>query len=450
MRIKTWETIYNKMSFINVWKKFYNSEAFHLLINVFIGIAIAVFMFGVEHTDWGEANINKAFDFGIKVEASKSTKAMESLKAQRNIHISDRIVFAEIDHETYKKWGSPLLTPRVKLAEIVKIAHEGGAKIIALDVLLENKDCCHPQDDLILRKTLQDITDKKSTTKVIFPVSIDYDGKKRKNIFQDLIDQNPNFYIASAQISASVTDRIIRYWVPFETIKNDNGGNIIWNISFLVAMLDKGKEREIRKFEKTIISGKFHKDHRIELDHDRFITISPDRDEIYRNRIRFFLIPKNTLSNYPGGNLFENAYNIDEIKHVSLKDKIVIIGNSSPDAGDIHHTPVGDMAGIFIIGNAVNTISLGIQPSPSPLWLSIIIDIAFIFMAAFLFLNKLKSFKAQIISYLAIFIFMIVSWYVFIKTGIVLNFVFAWIGINVHSTISYIEDDLKKRRTNEN
>lgn len=438
--------IQNKMDIKNAGKNYDKSWGRHFIINVFIGIAIALILFSVEHTDWGEASINKFFDLGIKMEAAKSTKVMESLNDRRNIRISDKIVFAEIDHETYNKWGRPLLAPRAKLAEVIKIASEGGAKIIALDILLENKDCCHPQDDLVLRKTLQDMTDKNSATKVIFPVSIGCDGKNRNNIYQNLIDRNPNFYIASAQISASVTDRVIRYWVPFETVKNDNGNNIIWHMSFLAAMLDKGKEVEIREFENTIKSDKFHKDHRIVMDRDRFITISPDRDEIYRNRIRFFLIPKNTLSSHPDGNLFENVYNFDEIKNASLKDKIVIIGNSSPDTGDIHPTPVGDMAGIFIIGNAVNTISLGIQPSPSPLWLSVIIDVTMIIIAAFLFLNKLRSLKAQLISYLVIIPLAIASWYVFIKTGMFMNFVFALLGINIHSTISYIEDELKKWR----
>jgi CHASE2 domain-containing sensor protein len=430
-------------------KNYDRSKKIHFFINAFIGIAIAVFLLFVEHTDWGEANINKAFDLMIAREAKKSAKTMESLSVQKKIGISDRIIFAEIDHETFKNWGKPLITPRDMLADIIRSAYEGGAKIIALDILLEDKDCCHPQDDFVLRRILQEMTDKKSKTKVIFPVRVNHDGEIRKNLFQDLIDRNPNFYIATAYVSASATDNIIRYWVPFETAQKDSGKTIIWNMSFLIAMLDKGKVREIRELEKTIKDGKFHNDHRFNLDHDKIITISPERDEIYGNRIRFFLVPPNTLSTHSGGNLFENVYQVDEIKHATVKDKIVVIGNSSPDAGDIHRTPVGNMAGIFIIGNAINTISLGLQPAHSPLWLSIVIDIGLIIIAAFIFLY-FKSLWAQIISYAVIIPTLgFTSWLVFLHTGIFLNFIFALVGINFHTTIAWIEENMKKGGAND-
>jgi CHASE2 domain-containing sensor protein len=431
-------------SYIDV-RRFPRRRKIHFFINVSVGIVIAVFFHFLEHTDWGEATINKAFDFIIAKEAEKSAEAMESLTAQRNIGISDRIVFAEIDHETYKKWGKPLITPRDKLAEIIKIASEGGAKIIALDILLEDKDCCHPESDCELRKVLQDMTDKKAAAKVIFPVRIGYDGKARKNIFQDLIDNNPNFYAATASIAAAATDRVVRYWVPFATVKNGSDDTILWNMPFLIAMLAEGKEREIKEFGNIIKAGRFHKAHHFTLDHNRDITISPERDEIYRNRIRFLLVPQNTLPGHPGGNLFDTVYQIDEIRHATVRDKIVIIGNSSPDAGDMHPTPVGNMAGIFIIGNAINTISLGLQPSHSPLLLNIAIEAVIVIMAAFLFLY-FPSLLAQILgSAVLILCLGVVSYYFFLYTGIFLNFIFAVIGMSFHRTIANIEEITKKK-----
>ena len=93
-------------------RKFSRKQKIHFFINIFIGISIAAFFYFIEHTDLGETTINKGFDFIIAREAEKSAKAMENLTAKRNIGISDQIVFAEIDHETYKKWGSPLITPQ--------------------------------------------------------------------------------------------------------------------------------------------------------------------------------------------------------------------------------------------------------------------------------------------------------------------------------------------------
>jgi len=436
------------ISYIDV-KNFSRIKKIHFFINVFIGITVVLFFHFVENTDWGEANINKAFDFIIKKEAEKSAKSMENLTAQRNIGISDKIVFAEIDHETYKKWGRPNLIPRDKLAEIIKIAYEGGAKIISLDILLEDNDCCHPQSEGELRKILQDMTDKNSATKVIFPVRVSYDGKIRTNTFQALIEKNPNFYAASAYISATAADMVVRYWVPFEIVQDDRN-TILWNVSFLAAMLDKGKEAEIKDFEQTIKKDGFRNDHHFQISNDKFITITPDKDDIYRNRIRFLLVPQNTLSNHPGGNLFDNVYQLDHIKHANVKDKIVIIGNSSPDAGDIHSTPVGNMAGMFIIGNAINTLSFGLQPSRPPLWLNIMIDIVIVIMAAFIFLY-FNSFRAKILSYVVIIpIVGFVSWLIFLYIGVLLNCIFALMGIVNHPMADHIAEYLNNKGANAN
>jgi CHASE2 domain-containing sensor protein len=432
-------------SFIDI-RRFSRTKKIHFFINIAVGILIAIFFHFIEHTDWGEGTINKAFDFIIAREAANSARTMESLTARRDISPSGGIVFAEIDHKAFTKWGSPLITPRAKLAGIVKTAYKGGAKIIALDILLEDKDYCHPQGDRELRKVLQDMTDKKVPVKVIFPVRINTNGQIRKNLFKDLIDRNPNFYAATSHISASAADRVVRYWVPFEKVQNGADSTILWNMPFLITMLAEGKEGEIKEFEKTIKAGRFNHPHYFNLGRNRSIILSPEREEIYRNRIRFLLVPPNTLPDHPGGNLFDRAYQVDEIKQAPLRDKIVLIGNSSPDAGDMHPTPVGSLAGIFIIGNAVNTISLGLQPSHSHFLLNIMVEALVIVLAAFLFLY-FSSFLAEILgSGILILILGVVSYYVFLRTGVFLNFIFAVIGMSFHKTIATIEDEITETK----
>ncbi len=192
-------------------------------------------------------------------------------------------------------------------------------------------------------------------------------------------------------------------------------------------------------------SARFHKAYHFQLDHDKVITLSPDKDDMYHNRIRFLLIPRDTIPNHPAGNLFDNVFKVDEIKHANVRDKIVIIGNSSPDFDDIHSTPVGNMAGMFIIGNALNTISLGLQPSRPPLWLNIIIDIVIVIMAAFIFLY-FNSFRAKILSYVVIIpIVGLVSWFIFLYMGVLLNCIFALMGIINHPTFEHIEKYLDNK-----
>ena len=426
-------------------KKFYRKRTIHFFINISIGIIIAIVFHFLEHTDWGEDTINKAFDVIIAKEAEESAEAMESVTSERDTRISNRIALVEINHEAYKKWGKPLLTPRDKLAEIVEAVCKAKAGIVVLDILLEDRDCCHPEGDKALRKVLEDITASKSTTKIIFPVRIGYDGEVRTHLFKDLLGKNPNFYPATANVSAAATDRVIRYWVPFDTYKDGVSGNVLWNMSFLTAMLAEGKEAELKELEHTLTTGNPHGSRHVKLDHGREIIITSDRDDIYRNRIRFLLIPKGTLPYHPGGNLFDRAYQAEEVKHAPLKDKIVIIGNSSPDAGDIHRTPVGTMAGMFIIGNAANTISLGMQPSHSPMWLNIVVEAAVIAMAAILFLY-LHSFLAQVLSSVILLITLgVASYYYFLHTGAFLNFIFAVVGMSFHRTIANIEELIQSK-----
>ncbi len=92
-------------------RQFSRTKKIHFFINIAVGIFIAIFFHFIEHTDWGEWNINKVFDFLIAREAANSARAMESLTARRDISLADEIVFAEIDQKTFTKWGSPLITP---------------------------------------------------------------------------------------------------------------------------------------------------------------------------------------------------------------------------------------------------------------------------------------------------------------------------------------------------
>jgi len=438
------ETMKRLFSYFDI-TGFSRGQKIHFFINVSVGIIIAVFCHFIEHTDWGEDTINKALDFVIVKEAEKSAAKLTVLDSPRDPRISNRIVFIDIDHETYKNWGKPLITPRDKLAEVVKAAYEGGALIIILDILFEHKDCCHPESDSKLRKVLQDMARKSVPTQVIFPLRIGSNGDAHRSLYEDLIQGNPRFHFATANISATATDRVVRYWTPFETIKDGGNNRIIWNMPFLAAVLAEGKEEALKGIEKALRDGNPVKSHRLVLDRKRQIIFESDREDIYRSRIRFFLLPKNTLPRYPGGTLFDTLYRIDEVADVNFKDRIVIIGNSSPDIGDTHPTPVGNMAGMFILGNATNTILLGVQPSRAPVWLNMSIEAMIIIMAAFLFLY-LSSFLALVIgSTVMILTLGVFSYYYFLHTGAYLNFVFAVVGMSFHRTVADIEDLFMKK-----
>ena len=422
-------------------------EKIHFCINIGIGMVIVLVLQFYENTNFGEQTLNKAFDYIIAKEAVESAK-LGNIAAQKNKRVAEQIVFFDMG-KAYQKRGNPLITPRDELAKIIEAAYRGKAKVIVLDILLEEKDCCHPEHDQKLSGVFQQMIQENASTKVIFPVRIGSDGEIKKNLFEDFIEHHPNFYPAIPYISATVSDRVVRYWVPYEMIKGGDRTPFLWNASFLGAALAHGKEDEMKTISQKMKEQKAPEAHRIQLSDMKEIEISPRREDLYRNRIRFFLIPENTLSKYPGGNLFELVSDVDEVGYVTFKDRVVIIGNGNPGAGDIHLTPVGYMPGMYIIGNALNTILLGLQPSHPSRVLNMLLEFFVIIVAAYI-LSRFPPLLIKILkSVVLISVLSALSYYYFLKTGVLLNFTFAVVGMGFHDMAMSIEKVLVKKKKKE-
>jgi hypothetical protein len=214
----------------------------------------------------------------------------------------------------------------------------------------------------------------------------------------------------------------------------------------LAAALAHGWEKEIEVIGQKMKDAKHPVSHVIKLNSNKEIEISSDQEDFYRNRIRFFLIPRDTFSKYPAGNLFEWVNEGDEINFVDFKDKVVIIGNSHPEAGDIHLTPVGYMPGMYIIGNAINTILLGLQPSHPPILLNMLIEWGVIILSAFI----LSRFPPLLIKLLKgvvlISVLGAISYTYFIHTGVLLNFTFAVAAMGLHDAAMGFQKEIMKRK----
>ncbi len=426
------------------FKQLTREEKIHFFINIGIGIIIVILLQFFENTDFGENTINKAFDYIIRKEAVGAAKEGNIIN-QKGKKVAEQISFIDMG-SIYQKRGNPLLTPRDELAKVIETLSKGGARVIVLDILLEERDCCHPEHDRQLRKVFQELIEKKIPTKVIFPVRIGKDGEKKKNLFEDLISAHSNFYPGIPYLSATPSDRVTRYWIPYEKFIEKGKDSLLWNASFLAAALAHGKDTEIKTIEQKVKEQKVSTAHLIKLNNKKEIEISSDREDIYRNRIRFFLIPKDTFSKYPGGNLFERVSDVDEMSYETFKDKIVIIGNTNPEAGDIHLTPIGQIPGMYIIGNAINTILLGLQPSHPSILLNMLIELGVILIAAFI-LSRFPPLLIKILKgVILISVLSAISYYYFLRTGILLNFTFAVAAMGFHDTAMSIEKEIMKRK----
>ena len=430
------------------FRKFEPKKKVHFFMNIGIGIVIVLFMHLVESTQWREDVLNSAFDVFIRIDANKAVKNIVDTE-------EEGILLVDLDHN--KKPGpnireNPLLSPRDQIARILDTARNGGAKVVVLDIFLENKDCCFPDKDNALREALTRFPKAKNIkTKVIFAVSKENKEKLKKNLFDVLIDNNPNFFRAIPTLYASQTDAAVRYWKTYDTCEKQGNKQIIWSIPVLTSALYGKTAAKLKTMEKQLTgqpqaSGPGFCE--LQLGKNQKVRVPLDHVDLLRQRIRFLLFPKDCMADHPAGNLILPTF--ETLNPQRCKDKIVIIGSSDPLKGDRHLTPIGRMPGMYIQANSIYTLLKKKQPEPASLWIALGIDLLIILLAAYFF-HYLHSFIAKLFgTVLVIALFGFIAYFYFFQNhGIFLNFVFGIAGIGYLETISTLREIIiKKRITN--
>ncbi len=410
-------------------------------LKILTGLIIVFLLHWFEYTKWGEGLLNEFFDRFYLNEANKAVK--ENAKM-------DNIFLVDICNKTK---NSDHISPRHIIAHLVEMAFEGGASIIVLDFLFEEPDCCHPERDEILRKVLAGA--RNIQTKVILPVRIGHNNKIKPLIFDGEIDKNSNYFRASPTILASHSDYTVRYWKNYQKYE-DNGNKILWSIPVLTFALHEGKLEELKNIEKSITKhgnkpGVFSIMVRKGYE-ARKILFPIDNEDIYLQRINFRLIPSDCIDSHPEGNT--RIYTIEYLEPKNFADKIVIIGNSEPNVGDVHATPVGPMPGIFIQGNAIYTLLQGLQPRRVPWLISILLNTAIVIAGAWIF-HKLDSFETSLIGFgavagIAIYIIFFDTVLQYLFGGTFPNFAIGIVGIGYMEAIYSLREKIAKKRKEKN
>ncbi|NVN99089.1 MAG: CHASE2 domain-containing protein [Geobacteraceae bacterium] len=429
-------------------KKFF----FHFYVVVGFLIAISYHLIANQSMDENLANV--AFDILIRVEKHFAVK-----EEQRQ----SPVYFFDIDHQTFKKWGEPLQTPRDKVAGLVEAAWRNNSKVVVLDILLDKTDCCNVAGDKKLRGLLEKMLRDNAQTKVIFPVAVGVDGERKLNIYDDLIDKKSAngeqiFFRGIPAVSASAKDLINRYWAAFAKGRSpkNNTSEILWSSPLLAAAIYENNLSQLDDAAAKLLSNQDAKGKTTVTLGGKKLVIplnrSEHRAEIYTQRIRFRLIPP--TAPYYESNLLPVMRMAGVIESVGfnafkedLAGKIVIIGNSSPDTWDIRQTPIGRLPGMYVVGNAVNTIVSGAQPVQTHWWISLMVEGAVIILAAFLF-ARVSSMAAQsATSAIFLTIALPVSWYLFSRWGLFFNFVIPVFGMSI---ITKINELLNRDSANSN
>ena len=415
------------------WKRWDAEKKRSFVINVCVGIVIAVIFQILSHGHTMEKGLNTAMDELIRKETTAllaSSKrcaegggAVQSDCAVVRSKFSQKVIFIDIDHETYLRWGEPLLMPRDKLAHFLRLADKNGARAVLFDILFDYPSP-RPSEDRTLRKVLEEMTRNRSPLHVVFPtLTSRIDGTLKKGVFDGLIDTNPNFHRGLPYVAFSRADRVVRYLRYYEVTKDPDGkSHVLWSTSLLSVVLFNGDAEKLAILEEKILRDREQKrDEAYTLSLSTGGTLDISNHELYSNRIRFSLIPPGVLDSQ--GNLFTERVLPDELDALQseLRDKIVVIGTSSADKEGWYVTPVGDMPGMYIIGNGINMMLGGWQVRDAPRWVGIILQGLVIIFAAFMLVN-FKGRPMRIVSMILIACLVSPATYYFYRVhGIFIN-----------------------------
>jgi CHASE2 domain-containing sensor protein len=420
------------------YRRWENQKQRSFIVNVIVGIVIAIAFFPLLRLQLMEKTFNRTMDWMIRKEANAILKCSdpfsgnggcERLKAS----LSKQIAFIDIDSGTYERWGEPLFIPRNEIARFLRLADRNGARIVALDTLFDYPSP-YPGEDAELRRTLSDITERKSKLKIIFPtVQRSTDGKIRGNIFDALIDRNPNFYRGLPYGSFSRSDRVVRYIRYYDIGKRADGSEtVLWTVPVLSAALFTDDFLKLKALEPKLLEDfRAHRARRYRIELSNKTMLDVGNNELFSNRIRFAFLPPAVLNGE--GNLFLERMKPDEVdaQQQELRDKVVIIGTSCPDKEGWYRTPVGDMPGMYIIGNAANVLLLNRQVRDTPLWVVLLVDLTVILFACYMFVHCHPAVARTIAVIFGTLLLLPATYYFYLRYGIVINALFLFVNLLV-------------------
>lgn len=418
------------------WEK---EKKHSFIINVSIGVIVGLAFFPLLRLQLMEKTLNRTMDWMVKKEASAVLKcsgpsagsaACERLKGS----LWDRIVFIDIDSDTYvRKWGEPLLIPRTEIARFLALADKNGARVVALDTLFDYPSF-DPRDDAALRRVLEDLTERKSSLKIVFPaIQRSTDKTIKGNIFDDIIKRNPNFHIGLPYGSVSTGDRVTRYIHYYEVVKGPDGGNtVVWTVPVLTTALFTDDFQKLKAAEPQLL-----KDHEARRNITRSIGLSNKtviqvgNNEIFSNRIRFAYFPPGALNEEGNVGLGRILPEEADAQQEDLKDKVVIIGTSCPDKEAWQRTPAGDIPGMYVIGSATNVLIGNRQVRGTPFWVVLVVDMTVILFACYMFVHWHPAVARTIAMVFGSLLLLPATYYFYLRFGIVIDALFLFVNLLV-------------------
>lgn len=402
--------------------------------NSVVAVLVSLLAWMAQSSEWGQAKVDEAFDDFSRGEAEAAVDDPAFVAVQQSDGKGLPWTVIAFDEQTYA-WapGGTAWTPRSWLVSAIDRAVRGGAAVVLVDFWL-TQDLPVYQHPLPAAGSATLVDEQSDWTEGLARLAPAAAQSRSVLLFADSSDPRrptgPSSYTSSvrqaAQASPSVVtgaatflvdprDRVTR---RFQTYVNQAQGRspslVVQAVLFQAYGLEEGR-RQIAELSRQLSDNAM-------LDHGfdwpvrglsrplRFERNEPDEDCVSA-RLRLRLLPDEVLgalSPHEAGlrRLADRAPQLirsfdplaepsaDELRR-NYAGKIVLIGATDWRLGDVHRTSVGDLPGVLVHANSIDTLQRGLQPMSSAwsnivtiLVLSLLLGIAFAWLPP-LFATKL-------------------------------------------------------------
>lgn len=368
------------------------------------------------------------------------TKALDFLLWLRGQQKSPEIVIVQIDDQAFHKLGEKQPLPRSYLAGLIDVIGRGGAKVIGVDI--ELKVPTNPREDEALLRAIRG-AEENGLSKVV-PVYVIRPEREQDGmtLFMRSPFFSPKLAVVSGFANAAVEpDGFVRR-IPLAVKAGD--GKILPSLA--LAVLARYAGYDAARLEQAVNQG------------TKPVLLLPEWDKL-SGALRPGLTPfpfqmeDSWKINFAGAQGSFKAIPSDPVFQLSkskvplaadnpFRNKIVLIGATFGDSRDFFPTPKGLMSGIEIHANIIHTLLSRSQILPAQRLLALVLSLIFAVVMS-LFLTLLRPSLVNILSFVAIPVLLVPSYWVFVRYGLWVDFVTPLLAIRWGA---YVADYLESRQ----
>jgi hypothetical protein len=454
-----------KLKYIINWCSWQPEHKTQFVKNMCWGIAIAIILQFSYNTGIGQDMINIAHDFLVEADYRQNV-----LKGTGQNMISNDLRMIVFDKETYETNDFPgkcYWTPREFLGKTIIRSIEMGATVVAIDFSLEKPvpfTCmngkCVDENSIYLTLLQQAAEMARKNNSVIIIPQISH--KQNENIYakayRSLIEKNSDVLIQGIpKIYCNSNDLMVRHFnFFFQPSKKHEPIISVPVLATVHHWYNNNKEKadtiiqqltsEIKDNKKiTPVNSPSNQEQNIQLFYQQ------SNKECLAARYKYRILPEQIIHNrFGGGNKPSIVINpsilLDKyIDRQRIQDKIVIIGADYSNFGDVHRTPVGNIAGVYLIANAMNMLLMSDQIKEFHFVFKFSILLVWIIIASLLYTHLPKNWSFPILILLLLSINTPVSVWLFSKWGVFMDF---WLPISIMGIVEFMEPTISSLHIN--